>query len=51
MARDARDALDLQHTQRRNFNPLRNGLFGDVQGSSEASEAAGCFYGAIQRCV
>lgn len=51
MARNAGDALDLEHTKRRNFFPLRDGLFGNPQRSSELGKPSGSFDGANYRCV
>lgn len=48
---DARCTLDLQHTQRRDFIPLCDGLLGDVQGSSELGQPAGTFDSAFQWSV
>jgi len=42
-----RDPLNFEHSQRRNFLPLGNCLFGDVQGGGELGQAAGGIDGAI----
>ena len=49
-SRYSREALDLQHAQRRDFIPLRHGLLGDVQRSGEPGEPAGGRDSAIEWC-